>query len=230
MSNHIQNTSPQSQVLKRAVAIGLLDVLSILGSFFLGLWLRYDFHFDAIKLEYIEFYLATIFIWCAVCVVVFALFRLYNSIWRFASFKELQRVTIATLITTILHIILITALLQRMPISYYMMGAVFQFVFIVGIRFSYRFILLLRSQKAKADADRCMMIGAGAAGQVVLRELLMVNSNEIIAVDESMEELLRRQEQIRYGIIVVSTLPIMLLYPCLQRFFAKGVMIGAVKG
>lgn len=66
--------------------------------------------------------------------------------------------------------------------------------------------------------------------QVVLRELLMVNSGEIIATDESMEELLRRQEQIRYGIIVVSTLPIMLLYPCLQRFFAKGVMIGAVKG
>ena len=66
--------------------------------------------------------------------------------------------------------------------------------------------------------------------QVVLRELLMVNNVEIIAVDESMEELLRRQEQIRYGIIVVSTLPIMLLYPCLQRFFAKGVMIGAVKG
>ena len=66
--------------------------------------------------------------------------------------------------------------------------------------------------------------------QVVLRELLMVNNSEIIAVDESMEELLRRQEQIRYGIIVVSTLPIMLLYPCLQRFFAKGVMIGAVKG
>lgn len=65
--------------------------------------------------------------------------------------------------------------------------------------------------------------------QVVLRELLLVN-NDIVTTSESMEELLRRQEQIRYGIIVVSTLPIMLLYPCLQRFFAKGVMIGAIKG
>ncbi len=65
--------------------------------------------------------------------------------------------------------------------------------------------------------------------QVVLRELLMVN-NEIVTTDANMEELLRRQEQIRYGIIVVSTLPIMLLYPCLQRFFSKGVMIGAIKG
>lgn len=65
--------------------------------------------------------------------------------------------------------------------------------------------------------------------QVVLRELLLVN-NDIVVTSESMEELLRRQEQIRYGIIVVSTLPIMLLYPCLQRFFAKGVMLGAIKG
>ena len=65
--------------------------------------------------------------------------------------------------------------------------------------------------------------------QVVLRELLMVN-NEIISSDVSMEELLRKQEQIRYGIIVVSTLPMMILYPCLQKFFAKGVMIGAIKG
>jgi len=41
---------------------------------------------------------------------------------------------------------------------------------------------------------------------------------------------MRKAEQIKYGIIVVSTLPIMCLYPMLQRFFAKGVMIGAVKG
>lgn len=65
--------------------------------------------------------------------------------------------------------------------------------------------------------------------QVVLRELLLVNT-DVVSTDESMEELLRKQEQIRYGIIVVSTLPIMVLYPCLQRFFAKGVMIGAIKG
>ena len=37
-------------------------------------------------------------------------------------------------------------------------------------------------------------------------------------------------ETIKYALIIVSTLPMMILYPFLQRFFEKGVMVGAVKG
>ena len=66
--------------------------------------------------------------------------------------------------------------------------------------------------------------------QVVLRELLLVNMNDMMVVGNGEVEQMRKAEQIKYGIIVVSTLPIMCLYPMLQRFFAKGVMIGAVKG
>jgi len=66
--------------------------------------------------------------------------------------------------------------------------------------------------------------------QVVLRELLLVNMNDMMVVGNGEVDQMRKAEQIKYGIIVVSTLPIMCLYPMLQRFFAKGVMIGAVKG
>ena len=66
--------------------------------------------------------------------------------------------------------------------------------------------------------------------QVILRELLLVNMNDMMVVGNGEVEQMRKAEQIKYGIIVVSTLPIMCLYPMLQRFFAKGVMIGAVKG
>ena len=167
-----QNTKKRFQHAQWiALYLAAYDVIAVTLAYFLALWLRFDGMFSLIPAMYLEPWKSFAPFYAVICLLVFAGCRLYNSIWRFASFKELQRVTIATLITTILHIILITALLQRMPISYYMMGAVFQCVFIVGIRFSYRFILLLRSQKAKADADRCMMIGAGAAGQVVLREL-----------------------------------------------------------
>ena len=65
--------------------------------------------------------------------------------------------------------------------------------------------------------------------QVILRELLMVNM-QIDLDPMSAEDALRKAEQIKYGIIVVSALPLMVLYPCLQRFFEKGVMIGAIKG
>lgn len=37
-------------------------------------------------------------------------------------------------------------------------------------------------------------------------------------------------EQLKYGVIVVSTLPLLVVYPFVQKYFAKGVMVGAVKG
>ena len=108
--------------------------------------------------------------------------RLYNSIWRFASFTELERITIATIITTIIHIIGVTITLNalvrgrgytisRMPISYYIMGAIFQAILITAIRFSYRFVLLLRASRAKKTAANIMIVGAGAAGQILLRDI-----------------------------------------------------------
>ena len=66
--------------------------------------------------------------------------------------------------------------------------------------------------------------------QVVLREILLVTDLLAVGNGPEVERQLRLQEQMRFGLIIVSTLPIMILYPCLQRFFAKGVMIGAIKG
>jgi putative aldouronate transport system permease protein len=46
----------------------------------------------------------------------------------------------------------------------------------------------------------------------------------------TMNDQLKIAEQIKYGLIIVSTLPIMMVYPFVQKFFVKGVMIGALKG
>lgn len=71
--------------------------------------------------------------------------------------------------------------------------------------------------------------------QMVLREILIQNSTvQAAVVDESMmEEMLRREkyaELIKYGVIIVSSIPVLIMYPFAQRFFVKGVMIGSVKG
>ena len=47
---------------------------------------------------------------------------------------------------------------------------------------------------------------------------------------QEMMRLLQMKESMKFGIIVLSTLPVMVLYPFLQKFFVKGVMIGAIKG
>ena len=87
--NKITRRSGQKKIL-----IGLMDVLSIALSFFVALWIRFDFHFNEIPLQYKLVYLNTIGIWCAICVVAFIIAKLYNSIWVFVSTDELFRTTI----------------------------------------------------------------------------------------------------------------------------------------
>ena len=108
---------------------------------------------------YLHSWLTFAGVYAVVCIIVFWLFRLYRSIWRFASFKELQRIILATFVTTVLHTVAITLFILRMPISYYIMGAFLQFVMLTGIRFAYRFVLLLRHRNSEADTDNCMLIG-----------------------------------------------------------------------
>ena len=152
------------------------DVIAVCASYFAGLWLRFDCRFSMIPEHYFKACLGFIPIYAVICIVVFYALRLYNTIWRFASYNELGRVMTSTVITTIIHIVGITIFFERMPISYYLFGAMIQFVAVLGIRFSYRFILLERGKRAayagKADAKKTMIIGAGAAGQMIIRELM----------------------------------------------------------
>lgn len=67
--------------------------------------------------------------------------------------------------------------------------------------------------------------------QVILRNLILINQASGLTSDAS--EMIMRQklaEQLKYGVIVVSSIPPLIVYPFLQKHFAKGVMIGAVKG
>ena len=68
--------------------------------------------------------------------------------------------------------------------------------------------------------------------QVILREILIANQAQLDMMGdiESMIEQQKAAELIKYGIIIAATLPILMVYPFLQRYFVKGVMIGAVKG
>jgi len=67
--------------------------------------------------------------------------------------------------------------------------------------------------------------------QIFLRELLMAQSSDAgIADGELAGEYKRMTQIVKYAVIVVATLPIVCLYPFLQRYFVKGVMIGSLKG
>ncbi|MCR2804712.1 carbohydrate ABC transporter permease [Paenibacillus soyae] len=66
--------------------------------------------------------------------------------------------------------------------------------------------------------------------QLVIREILIANSTEGMTAGGSGNDLFQIGETIKYATIMVSTLPILMVYPYLQRYFVKGVMVGSLKG
>jgi putative aldouronate transport system permease protein len=65
--------------------------------------------------------------------------------------------------------------------------------------------------------------------QMILREILIMNSTEGMMTGVSTAEKAPLTETIKYATIMVATVPILFVYPFLQRFFVKGVMVGAIK-
>ena len=158
-----------------AICLRAYDALSVALSYFLALWLRFDCRYSMIPADYLKNWLCFMPVYAAFCLILFSLLRLYRSIWRFASYSELMRILAATAISATFHGGAITMIFGRMPVSYYFIGAIFQFVLIIGIRFAYRFVLLLRSEaavnRAVVKGENVMLIGAGAAGQMILRDI-----------------------------------------------------------
>ncbi|MDO5131376.1 MAG: nucleoside-diphosphate sugar epimerase/dehydratase [Eubacteriales bacterium] len=152
----------------------LYDIVAVNAAYFLALWFRFDCRFSVIPDRFLQAWIHFTLIYTLLCILIFWRLRLYNSVWRFASYSELVRVVAAAILTSLVHIIGITVFYRRMPVSYYAMGAVFQLILILGVRFSYRLLLLLGLNKRAEQGPpvkNVMLIGAGAAGNMILRDI-----------------------------------------------------------
>ena len=168
----------------KVIALYLLiyDIITINLSYFIGLWLRFDLQYSKIPSEYLMAFIEFAPFYTAFSIIIFYMMHMYNSLWRFASFNELTSIIMATVVTGIAHVVGITLFVRRMPIAYYVFGICAQFIFTTGIRFGYRFVNLERARREKTEKSahvkhHVMVIGAGAAGMTVLRELH--NSREL---------------------------------------------------
>ena len=162
--------------LRRTMVIFVLDLLCIAGSFFLALWMRFEFRLGAIPQMYLNEYLKIIGPWIVICLVVFQLFRLYNSIWSFVSIDELFRIILAYGVLLAAGLAYVLILKIDMPRSFYFAGFIMSFMSTTALRFSYRFMrqLMAGISTEKSERDRILMIGAGEAGRQLIRE---INSN-----------------------------------------------------
>ena len=158
-----------------AAYLMIYDILAVNLSYLFVLWMRFDCAFSQIPPVYLQTFLKIAPWHTGFSLLVFWLLRLYKSIWRYAGYSELLRVTVATAATGVFYIAVLTVFREKMPVSCYLFGPLVQFCLTVGIRFSYRFITLerIRREKSENDSDkRILLIGAGNAGKLILRDII----------------------------------------------------------
>lgn len=159
----------------RIIALILLDIMSIVVAAFTALYIRFDFNFNGIPSEYLQKFERIIPYSIIITLVFFAIWKLYKSVWRYASATEFLNIVFATTCASVGQIIICHLLNEKMPRSYYVLYWFLLFGMTCIIRFSYRILRLINSKRSefsgKKERNNVMLIGAGAAANAILKEI-----------------------------------------------------------
>jgi len=172
-----RNTKINYKWLCRSFAILIMDVLIILFSY--GIPLCLLFGFSNLPMNLVVGYLGSMPFWITSTIVTFYIMRLYHSIWSYASIPELKRIIIAFSILVPVYLTGTSFMNLKMPSIYFFTGFVLSFCLCSALRFCYRLVRSwihsikdgrYESGLQKEPKERIMIIGAGEAGRIIIRE------------------------------------------------------------
>lgn len=167
--------------------IVILDIIAVNAAYFLALLIRFyvNFEFRPTVSYYLTDWLHFTPFYTVLAIIVFAIFKLYGGMWRYAGINDMNRLIIANLVTAVIQVAGTLIFVRRMPITYYVIGAILQFLFIALIRFGYRILLVEKKKVAdrKTPAVPCMVIGAGETARKAIHHLEDTPFRAIVAVD-----------------------------------------------
>ncbi len=165
------------------VLLVVWDAVCINACSFMALFLRYDLNINrylrsGINAEYPLGYVATLrelmIFNTLMTMAVFALFRLYKSLWRYAGINEVLSIAMACGVSGVLHFLTVFGTYHRMPRSYFLIYMLLLFILTLAVRFSYRIVRLIYKSNSHGNGMRTtLIIGAGEACNIVIRELKM---------------------------------------------------------
>lgn len=161
--------------LTRILLLVLSDMMAILMASVLSLYVRYDFKFMDVPRAFWEAVLEIYLFNIVITIAVFYIFRLYNSVWRYASDTELVNNGIAVILCAVMQPVVCWIESVRLPASYPFYYGFFLMVCTCGVRFSYRIMRMVQNRRLHRFGNRkrinCMIVGAGAAGNAILKEI-----------------------------------------------------------
>lgn len=154
----------------------VLDILAMTMCSFLSIGLRFDFHdIPNIYIDYIYNYLL---IDSIIIVAIFSIFKIYKSMWSYASITELINIILACSSYELIEFIYKQIININMPRSYYLIKLILLYVFISSIRYSYRIARTMRDYyREKNGLTNTMIIGAGEAGRMLITEIYNNKTN-----------------------------------------------------
>ena len=153
----------------------IMDIMSILLVSFAALYIRYDFSFqdiDPLFFKHCENLLIPNIIGP---LIFFVIWKLYRSVWRYASANELVNIVGATACASLAQFVYCKFTDNRMPRSYSVLYFFLLTLAICCIRFGYRILRLINNKRmnllGKEHCVNVMIIGAGAGGDMILKEI-----------------------------------------------------------
>ncbi len=168
----IEKRAKTIKYLKGDIWIIFLDIISVNAAYYLSLLIRFfvggKFYTSLRTLPYIYSKFAPFY--TIICIIIFFLFKLYGGMWRYAGISDINRIIGASVITSIIQVIGTLLFVQRMPLTFYFIGAALQFTFITIIRFAYRIVIVERRRISKKEAD-ALVVGGGEECHYIVRLL-----------------------------------------------------------
>ncbi|MDO4312400.1 MAG: nucleoside-diphosphate sugar epimerase/dehydratase [Eubacteriales bacterium] len=177
------------QLLIRRFFLVLLDILCIIFASFFALATRFEFIIYQIPEEHLTELMKYEPIFVISTLIIFVLFRIYNSLWEYAGPQEIFSIIWACVVSGVLELGIVIVSGGFLPRSYYLLRTIYIVIFVIGTRFSYRMIRLKRQNRHLPwkSQRRVMVIGAGEAGRALIVEIQnskYLNQRVCCAIDD----------------------------------------------
>ena len=177
------------QLLVRRFFLFLTDTFLLNACVYLSLIMRFDVGIVSIEPQYISNYVENVLPYTIMSLLIFWLFRLYHSLWQYASIAEVYRIAEACIIVEVVHFLSNKIAGNMLPRSCYFNAAIYLIIAICASRFMYRMIrTVLNKYRNIKTSNNVLIIGAGEATNVIMREIqnssYLANSNIACIIDD----------------------------------------------
>ena len=168
-----------------------IQLLLINGSVFLSLIMRFEINIASVPEEYIQKYIVNVIPFTIVTLIIFWCFRMYHSLWQYASIAELYKIVEACVVAELAHLCVTSFMGWMLPRSCYFTSGVFLIVAMSASRFMYRLLRqLINEYRHTSEQLKIMIIGAGEATSVLMREIsnsrYLDNSKVVCIIDDDL--------------------------------------------